>query len=86
MLDYLSHNGFKYEHLAFADHHQFKASEIEGLKKKTVILTTEKDYVRLKDHFDSTNETSLYYLPISFRINEQEQFDTTIKMFLKTGL
>ena len=86
MLDFLKTEGVVYEHLAYADHHQFSLSEIEMLKKKKVILTTEKDYVRLQDHFDSADATKLYYLPIHFQIDDHEQFDTMIKMYLKTGL
>lgn len=67
------------ECLTFPDHHHFTESDITTIAKKAKehkIITTEKDYVRLKD----TNiAPQLYYLPIkSSFINYQNNFDTTI--------
>ena len=45
---FLKSSGITFEHLKFNDHHFFTDAEIEDLKKKETILTTEKDYVRLK--------------------------------------
>src|SRR5690606_41460111 len=50
--------------LKYPDHHNFSDKEIEEIKNKAngkIIVTTEKDYVRIKDKFDSNQ---LYYLPI----------------------
>jgi len=50
--------------LKYPDHHNFSDSEIEEIKQKSkekIIITTEKDYVRIKDKFDSNQ---LFYLPI----------------------
>ncbi|MDN3672081.1 tetraacyldisaccharide 4'-kinase [Flavobacterium branchiarum] len=67
------------ECLTFPDHHHFTEADITTIAKKAKehkIITTEKDYVRLKD----TNiAPQLYYLPIkSSFINYQNNFDTTI--------
>lgn len=67
------------ECLTFPDHHHFTEADITTIAEKAKehkIITTEKDYVRLKD----TNiAPQLYYLPIkSSFINYQNNFDTTI--------
>ncbi len=69
----------KDECLAFPDHHHFSENEIAAIKKKAenkIIITTEKDYVRLKD---SLLKEQLFYLPIkSSFISEKNNFDTII--------
>lgn len=54
----------KFTHLSFPDHHTFSENELDFLKQKDLILTTEKDYVRLKDHISADK---LYYLPIEMK-------------------
>lgn len=76
--DYLK--GEKESCLSFPDHHNYTPAEIEKIKKQAInklIITTEKDYVRLKD---SELKEQLYYLPIktSF-VNNQDSFDNSIK-------
>jgi tetraacyldisaccharide 4'-kinase len=73
--------GLKFEHLRFKDHHDFNASEITILKQKSLIVTTEKDMVRLQTHFSESG--LLYYLPIEIRIDRQVEFDTLISNFVK---
>lgn len=74
------------ECLIFPDHHHFSESEISAIQKQAKgrkIITTEKDYVRLKD---SILSEQLYYLPIrsSFISNEKE-FDQTILDYVGTS-
>ena len=45
---FLEKQGISFEHLSFRDHHFFTQKELEVLNSKEFILTTEKDYVRLK--------------------------------------
>ena len=70
--------------LTYPDHHHFTESDILHIQQQAgekKIVTTEKDYVRLKD---SDLKDQLYYLPIrtSF-INDSDQFDTAILDYLK---
>ena len=65
--------------LTFPDHHHFDEKDIADIKDQAagrLIVTTEKDYVRMKDNFSSTQ---LFYLPIrtSF-IADGETFDRLI--------
>lgn len=71
--------------LTFPDHHDFTDHDIFAIKSQAaekLIITTEKDYVRLKDKLPNN---LLYYLPIQSRfLNESEHFDKTILNFVKT--
>jgi tetraacyldisaccharide 4'-kinase len=72
------------ECLTYPDHHNFSESDLESIQGKAgnkKIITTEKDYVRLKD---SKLASQLYYLPIrSTFINHQQNFDATILEYVK---
>ncbi|MGJ8684994.1 MAG: tetraacyldisaccharide 4'-kinase [Nonlabens sp.] len=41
---------FDVEHIEYGDHHRFRESEINDIKKKKMVITTEKDYTRLSSH------------------------------------
>lgn len=77
---YLQSQGLAFEHLEFPDHHSFSPTEIAQLQEKAVILTTEKDYVRLW-HYESIVE-KLYYLPIRFNIDKPGEFEALLKGFI----
>jgi tetraacyldisaccharide 4'-kinase len=69
--------------LTYPDHHHFSEGDIMHIKQQAgdkMIVTTEKDYVRLKD---SVLQEQLFYLPIqtSF-ITASAQFDTLISDFI----
>nr|WP_321231732.1 tetraacyldisaccharide 4'-kinase [uncultured Psychroserpens sp.] len=81
LVSYLKSKSIDFEHLNYKDHHVFSASEIETLKQKEVVLTTEKDYMRLKDTFIN-HPSQLYYLPISFQIDNHEAFDKQVSVFV----
>ncbi len=54
---------FTVEHLKFPDHYNYKASDFINLKKDQIILTTEKDYMRLLQ----CGLENLYFIPIETR-------------------
>ena len=67
LVDFLAKQGASFEHLAYSDHHHFSNRELEFLRQKERILTTEKDYVRLEGAI-----STLYYLPIETQfLNDQ---------------
>lgn len=74
------------ECLTFPDHHHFSESEITTIQKQAKgrkIITTEKDYVRLKD---SILSEQLYYLPIrSSFISDEKEFDQIILDYVGTS-
>lgn len=79
LLNYLKGEGFNFEHLNFKDHHVFTDAEIEILNDKNLVLTTEKDFTRLKD---KVNSSILYYLPIEAKIIEANKFNKIVEDFV----
>ena len=71
--------------LVYPDHHNFTEKDIKEIENKAnnkLIITTEKDYVRLK----SQNLKSLFYLPIkSSFISNGDNFDKTILNYVGTS-
>lgn len=57
---YLEKKKIGFEHLAYKDHHYFTSKELELFNSKELILTTEKDFMRLKGKVQS-----LFYIPIA---------------------
>ena len=81
--------------LAFSDHHDFTAKDMELIKKrfmkllegKRMIITTEKDSVRLATHplIDEALRPYIYVLPIevSFLQDQQELFNSNITDYVR---
>ncbi len=72
--------------MTFPDHHHFSEDEIQNISNKAgnqKIITTEKDYVRLKD---SILADRLYYLPIrTMFIGHGSNFDNKILNYVGTS-
>ncbi len=80
-MEYLLTKGLHFEEKHFADHHNFTEKELATLDEIPVILTTEKDYVRLKPYL---KKTKLFYLPIRFSfLNGERAFNDLIKNYMK---
>jgi tetraacyldisaccharide 4'-kinase len=73
--------------LTFPDHHHFTNKDIAAIKDKAgerMIITTEKDYVRLKG---AIPEEQLFYLPIQSQfIENKEDFDLSILIYLENSI
>jgi tetraacyldisaccharide 4'-kinase len=80
LVDYLANKGLIFDHLEYSDHYNFRASDIENLTKKQLIITTEKDYMRLSS-FESL-KPHLYYLPIETKIDNSETFNKMVMAFV----
>lgn len=71
----------------FADHHYYTAHNIEWIKKKAndtkadLIITTEKDYVKLPQSFMS----NIYYLKVTIEIDNEKRFFSKLedRLFFK---
>ena len=81
LVDFLKSKGHRFEHLNFKDHHDFSNQDIERLKEKSTIVTTEKDFVKLKK-FDVLKD-KLYYLPIEIKIDNSKLFDGLLRSFVE---
>jgi tetraacyldisaccharide 4'-kinase len=82
LLEFLSSKKCKVHHLSFSDHHNFSAQEIANIQTKfdtltsdkKILLTTEKDYMRLSDKI-----ADLSYIEIETKFLEnQEDFDNKL--------
>lgn len=79
LIDFLKKEGLSFKHLRFSDHHFFSEKELASLRKEACILTTEKDYVRLKDELKQ-----LYYIEVKHKFldNGKEVFDRALNKFM----
>jgi tetraacyldisaccharide 4'-kinase len=72
LVDFLKRENLNFNHKKYPDHHDFTNSEVVKLKKNEIILTTEKDYMRLQPKL---GKFSIYYLPIkTIILREQDSF------------
>lgn len=62
LVAYLNEASIAMEHLEFGDHHFFTEKEMDSFNSKELILTTEKDFVRLQGKVDN-----LYFIRIEHR-------------------
>ncbi len=95
LVDYLNDQVSKVRLLSYEDHHYFSKFDVSNLRgsfermgdvEKVMVLTTEKDAMRLELHADYLieNEVPIFALPVEvkFHFNEGEIFDQSIKDFL----
>lgn len=81
ILDFMTNKNIDFEHLSFSDHHNYSLLDIETIENKysdRIVLTTEKDYKKIKD---LNLKNQLYYLEIKtkFLNNGEESFNKIIK-------
>lgn len=81
LVEYLEFKNLQFEHLNYNDHHEFTSKEIKDLHTKEMILTTEKDFMRLLPHFKEQDK--LYYLPIVLKMDRFEEFNNLIHSTIK---
>ena len=88
LTNFLAKNDISFEHLKFADHHNFSERDIQTINKrfddinskKKLILTTEKDFMRMFDYASQ----HMFYLPIQteFIVNGKD-FDNLILNYVR---
>ncbi len=90
MLEYLSNRYSVVGHLRFADHHHFTPAEIQDIEQRSVennlpIITTEKDWVRLKDMLSPKILERTFYLPMQVKVlfGEEVTLLNEVKAFLE---
>ncbi|MDF0708166.1 tetraacyldisaccharide 4'-kinase [Flagellimonas okinawensis] len=67
LVQYLKTEGIGFKHYEFGDHHHFSQQDIERFKGHDMILTTEKDFVRLEGRVEH-----LYFLGISHSFSKED--------------
>jgi len=81
LVDFLKAENLKFKHFNFKDHHEFSQHDILQLEKQQLIVTTEKDFMRLKQYKSLTDK--LFYLPITVVIDDKMKFNKLIKQAVK---
>jgi tetraacyldisaccharide 4'-kinase len=91
---YLSESVSTYYQLDYSDHHIFSIDDLKEIRKRfnaisaqqKIILTTEKDAVRLIKFSDQLQNIPLYVLPIKHRFlfGDEAKFNTHILNFIET--
>ena len=73
IITYLNSRSIKFKHLEYSDHHHYSNNDINNILKfsrNSLVLTTKKDYYKLKDNIDN-----LLYLDIETRfLKNEDQF------------
>jgi len=77
LVDFLEAKNLNFKHFNFKDHHEFSQQEILQLEKQELIITTEKDFMRLQRN--ETFKNKLFYLPITVVIDNETTFNELIK-------
>lgn len=90
--EFLTTHVHTYDMLRFPDHHIFNSDDLEEIKKqfnkinskKKIILTTEKDAVRLQKFEMELKDFPIYVIPIqhAFLFNEEDNFNKHINSFV----
>jgi tetraacyldisaccharide 4'-kinase len=90
---YLVQQAKTYYQLSFSDHHIFTIDDLEEIRKKfadiqaerKIVITTEKDAVRLIKFNDTLADIPLFVLPVQhqFLSGGGTQFDDTVNNFIK---
>lgn len=78
LVDHLHSLTLEFDHHKYSDHYDFKEDDLKRLNNSNFILTTEKDYVRLKGKVKSP----LYYLPIIIKFDDEDKFKKRLDVFL----
>ncbi|HRI22726.1 MAG TPA: tetraacyldisaccharide 4'-kinase [Panacibacter sp.] len=90
---YLSEHAATYYQSDYSDHHIFRIDDLKDIEKKftaitaqqKMMITTEKDAVRLIKFSEALQELPLFVLPIkhAFLFNEGEKFNEAVVNFIK---
>ena len=81
LVRYLQGQGLNFEHKAYKDHHNFSEAELRELQHEELIITTEKDYMRLKNEI---SREKIFYLPIKTAfLNRTEEFNAIIEKYVQ---
>tara|TARA_B100000900_G_scaffold100080_1_gene82774 strand:- start:3088 stop:4113 length:1026 start_codon:yes stop_codon:yes gene_type:complete len=85
LVEFLNSKKLKFKHLKYSDHFTFTKSSIDkirGLSVDKKILTTEKDFGRLKPKI---NDRDIYFIEVSMKFNSETNeynFDETISDYI----
>lgn len=82
LVSFLKTKSLEFKHLNFGDHYEFLEQDIKEFEKHDFLITTEKDFMRLKQY--TSLKSKLFYLPIKLVIDNELKFNDLISAFVKT--
>ena len=92
--EHLTKHADSYDMLRYADHHIFHSNDLRDIRQhfekissdKKIVLTTEKDAVRLQKFATELNEFPIYVVPIQhfFLFNGAGEFDDRVLKFIRS--
>ena len=79
------------KHLEYKDHHFYSSKDVEKIieaweeinSSKKIILTTEKDAVRLQEFKDELQYLSICYLPVEVSFHEGKKFNDLVLSYVR---
>ena len=79
--------------MKFKDHHNYTINDIENILSyynrvkdvKKLILTTEKDSVKLLQFNKELTGLEIYFIPIEIEVNNKENFDKKLIEYVSTN-
>ncbi|OZV69163.1 tetraacyldisaccharide 4'-kinase [Winogradskyella aurantia] len=80
LVAYLSEIGLSFDHIEYPDHYNFKPTDIKMLSEKELVITTEKDFVRLSEA--KPLKEKLFYLPIRLELDRGDDFEKLILSYV----
>ena len=90
---WVEHNTSYYRQLLYRDHHIFTADDLKEMLQefnkltpgKGILLTTEKDAVRLEKFEKTVQDLPFFVIPVchEFMFNEKEEFDKSVNNFIE---
>ena len=92
LMEFLTVHVHSYDMIRYPDHHIFSFDDLKEIKrhfeklesKNKIVITTEKDAVRLQKYINELSSYPIYVLPIkhSFLFNEAALFETSVTDFI----
>ena len=80
LVEYLNSKSLTFDHLNYKDHHDFSEKDIDLIKSKEFIITTEKDFIRMEPFLKGNN--TVFYIPIEISIENTSEFEDLINNFI----
>jgi|TARA_B110000495_G_C22939998_1_gene549926 tetraacyldisaccharide 4'-kinase len=85
LVNFLKNKGLKFNHLKYSDHYNFNKSSVDKISRLSlnkIILTTEKDFGRLRPKI---NNRDIYYIEVGLKFSKEineEDFDKNIEDYI----
>ena len=91
LIEYLVSSNTRFTHITFKDHHDYNEKDIRKIIQhfeinqttKRLILTTEKDAVKLLEFESLLKDLPIYYLPINIKFQEEVKFKKLISEYVR---